>query len=69
MGLLSQAFSAWLQKRADRRHLQRVEAELRIRQQLDWVEQRQQDEQSTKTIVLSQPELTANSIYDPQRRC
>lgn len=62
-------FSDWLHARGERAKLIRVQEELRIRRELDYLEQRRTAAQAGKTLTVSQPELMGQSMADLNRRC
>ena len=59
----------WMHARGERAKLVRVEEELRIQRQLDYLEQHRNATQKGKTITVSESELMGQSIVDLNRRC
>lgn len=62
-------FSDWLHAREERTRLARVEEELRIQRQLDYLEQQRAQSQVGKILTVSEPQLMGQGIVDLQRRC
>jgi hypothetical protein len=66
---IGNAFDDWVHARGERAKLVRVEEELRIRRQLDYLEQQRNAAQAGKIITVSPSELMGQSIADLNRRC
>lgn len=66
---LMQVFDDWINSRHERAKLMRVEEELRIRRQLEWLDRQRDASQTGKVITISQSELMGQSIVDLSRRC
>jgi len=69
MRWLLQKYQDWLHARAERAKLARVEEELRIKRQLDYLEQQRSATQSGKILTLTEAELMGQSMTDVTRRC
>lgn len=69
MRWLKQMFYDWLQARDERAKLARVEEELRIRRQLDYLEQQRNATRPGKILALTESEPMGQSITDLSRRC
>jgi hypothetical protein len=59
----------WFNSRHERAKLMRVEEELRIQRQLEWLESRRTASETDKIVTISQSELMGQSIVDLSRRC
>lgn len=69
MRWLKQMFYDWLQARDERAKLARVEEELRIRRQLDYLEQQRNATRPGKRLTLTQAELMGQQMTELNRRC
>lgn len=69
MRWLKQMFYDWLQARDERAKLARVEEELRIQRQLDYLEQQRNATRPGKILTLTESEPMGQSITDLSRRC
>lgn len=69
MRWLKQVFYDWLQARDERAKLARVEEELRIRRQLDYLEQSRNATRPGKVLTLTEAELMGQQMTELNRRC
>lgn len=69
MRWLLQKLDNWLSAQHEHAKLARVEEELRIQRELEWLEQRRSTTAMEKTVVVTQTELMSQGMSDLQRRC
>jgi hypothetical protein len=69
MRWLIKQYQHWRFARGERAKLARVEEELRIRRELDYLEQQRNATRPGKILTLAESELMGQSITDLSRRC